>query len=116
MKYLVIKKHFVKIKFETPKKIWVDQLFCLGIQIYAFKCGYDSKNKLKSIGKSQSKNIKIEEYKKSLYREEYQQECDKYIFKSFNHEIKFQKVFKSTLSAFDDKRCHETNIKSKFWG
>ena len=53
-----------KFKIETPKNIWIDEFFCLRIKMYAFKCGKDSKNKLKSISKSQSKNIKFEEYKK----------------------------------------------------
>ena len=34
--------------------------------MYAFKCGDDSKNKLKRISKSQSINIKLEEYKNRL--------------------------------------------------
>ena len=32
--------------------------------MYAFKCGNDSKNKLKGNSKSQSKHNKVEEYKK----------------------------------------------------
>ena len=62
--------------------------------MYAFKCGGDSKNKLKGISKSQSKNIKFEEYKKILYGEEYQRECNNYIIRSFNHEMVLQEVKK----------------------
>ena len=39
---------------ETPKNIWVDKFVCLRSKMYAFKCGNDSKNKLKGISKSYS--------------------------------------------------------------
>ena len=57
------KKVIDKFKIETPKSIWIDKFVCLRSKMYAFKCGDDSKNKLKGISKSQSKNIKFEEYK-----------------------------------------------------
>ena len=53
-------------KIETPKKFWKDEFVCLRSKMYAFKCGDDSKNKLKGISKSQSKNFKFEEFKKCL--------------------------------------------------
>ena len=109
------KKVFGKIKIETPENIWIDEFVALRSKCYAFKCGNVSKNKLKGVSKSQSKNIKFEEYKKSLFGREYQQECDNYILRSFNHEMVFQKVKKSTLSIFDDKRCYINNIESKPW-
>ena len=34
----------------------------------------------------------------------HQQECDNYIIRSINHEMYLQRVQKSTLSPFDDKR------------
>ena len=80
---------------------------------YAFKCGDDSKYKLKGISKSQSENIKFEEYKKCLDGEEYQRECNNYIIRIINHEIDLQEVKKSTLSIFNDKRCYINNIESK---
>ena len=46
--------------------------------MYAFICGYDSKNNLKCICKSQSKTFEYEEYKNCSAGEEYQQECDNY--------------------------------------
>ena len=46
--------------------------------------------KTKGISKSQSKNIKFEEYKKCLDGEEYQQECDNYIIRSNNHQMVLQ--------------------------
>ena len=104
-----------KFKIETPKNIWIDEFVCLRSKMYAIKCGNDSKNKLKGISKSQSKNIKFEEYKKCLDGEEYQQECDNYIIRSINHEMVLQKVKKSTLSIFDDKRCYINNIESIPW-
>ena len=55
------KKVIGKFKIETPKSIWVDEFVCLRSKMYAFKCGDDSKNKLKGVSKSQSKNIKFEE-------------------------------------------------------
>ena len=48
-------------KIETPKNIWIDEFVCLRSKMYSFKCGEDSKNKLKAISKSQSKHIKFEE-------------------------------------------------------
>ena len=68
------KKVIGKFKIETPKNILIDEFVCLRSKMYAFKCGNDSKNKLKGVSKSQSKKIKFEEYKKSLDGEEYQQE------------------------------------------
>ena len=45
----------------------------------------------------------------------FQQECDNYIIRSLNYEMYLQRVKKSTLSPFDDKRCYESNIKKKPW-
>ena len=83
--------------------------------MYAFKCGKDSKIKLKGISKSQSKHIKFEEYYNFLFGGEYQQECDKYLIRSLNHEMFLQRVRKSTLSQFDDKRCYIDKTESKQW-
>ena len=71
--------------------------------------------KLKGNSKYYSRNIKFEEYKKCLYGEKNQYECDNYILRSINHEMVLQKVRKSTLSIFDDKRCYINNIKSIPW-
>ena len=109
------KKVIGKFKIETPENIWIEEFICLRSKMYAFKCGDDSKNKLKGISKSQSKNIKFEEYKKCLDGESYQQECDNYILRSINHEMLLEKVKKSTLSIFDDKRCYINNIESIPW-
>ena len=79
------KKVIGKFKIETPKNIWIDEFVCLRSKMYAFKCGNDSKNKLKGVSKSQSENIKFEEYKKCLDGEEYQRECNNYIIRSINH-------------------------------
>ena len=104
-----------KFKIETPENIWIDEFVALRSKCYAFKCGNDSKNKLKGISKSQSKIIKFEEYYNCLFGREYQQECDNYFLRSINHEMVRQKVKKSTLSIFDDKRCYINNIESKPW-
>ena len=109
------KKVIGRFKIETPKNIWIDEFICLRSKMYAFKCGDESKNKLKGISKSQSKNIKFEEYKKCIYGEEYQRECNNYIIRSINHEMVLQEVKKSTLSIFDDKRCYISNIESIPW-
>ena len=104
------KKVIGKFKIETPKNIWIDEFVCLRSKMYAFKCGDDSQKKLKGISKSQSKNIKFEEYKKC-----FQRECNNYIIRSINHEMVLQEVKKSTLSIFDDKRCYINNIESRPW-
>ena len=109
------KKVIGKFKIETPKNIWIDEFICLRSKMYAFKCGDDSKNKLKGISKSQSKNIKFEEYKKCLDGDDYQKECNNYIIRSINHEMVLQEVKKSTLSIFDDKGCYINNIESIPW-
>ena len=44
----------------------MDENICLRSKMYAFKCGDDSKNKLKGISKTQSKHTKIEEHKDCL--------------------------------------------------
>ena len=104
-----------KYKIETPKNIWIDEFICLRSKMYAFKSGDDSKNKLKGIFKSHSKNIKFEENIKCLDSAEYQQECNNYIIRSINHEMCLQEVKKSTLSIFDVKRCYLKNIESEPW-
>ena len=109
------KKVIGKFKIETPKNIWIDEFVCLRSKMYSFKCGDDSKNKLKGISKSQSKHIKFDEYKNCLFGGEYQNECDNYIIRSINHEMVLQEVKKTTLSIFDDKRCYKNNIESKPW-
>ena len=109
------KKVIGKFKIETPKNIWIDEFVCLRSKMYAFKCGDDSKNKLKGISKSQSKNIKFEEYYNCLFGRKYQKECDNYNIRSINHDMVLQKVKKSTLSIFDDKRCYINNIESEPW-
>ena len=109
------KKVVGKFKIETPDNIWTNEFVALKRKCYAFRCGNDSKNQLKGISKSQSKNIKFEEYYNCLFGREYQQECDIYILRSINHEMVLQKVKKSTLSIFDDKPCYINNIKSIPW-
>ena len=66
------KKRLGFFKIETPKNIWIDEFVCLRSKMYSFKCGDDSKNKLKGISKSQSKHIKFDEYKNCLFGGEYQ--------------------------------------------
>ena len=109
------KKVIDKFKIETPKNIWIDEFACLRSKMCAFKCGDDSKNKLKGISKSQSKNIKIEEYYNCLFGGNYHQECDNYIIRSINREMYLQRVKKPTLSQFDDKRCYINNIECIPW-
>ena len=109
------KKVVGKFKIETPKKIWIDEFVALRSKRYAFKCGNDNKNKLKGISKSYSKNIKFEQYYNCLFGKKFQHECDNYILRSINDEMVLQKVKKSTLSIFDDKRCYINIIESNPW-
>ena len=115
MNYLVTKTKKLLVKIETPKTIYIDELVCLRSKMYAFKCVDDSKNKLKGISKSQSKNIVFEKFKKCLDGGKCQEECNNYILRSINHEMHLQEIKKSTLSIFDDKRCYINNIESKLW-
>ena len=117
MNYLVTKtkKIIGKFKIETPKIIWIDEFIALRSEMYAFKCGDDSKSRLKGIFKSYSKNIKFEEYYNCLFGGEYQQENDNYIIQSINQGLKLQRVKKSTLSQFDDKRCYKNETESIPW-
>ena len=111
------KKVIGKFKIETPINFWIDEFVCLRSKAYSFKCKSEdeNKNKIKGISRSQSKNIKFEEYYNCLFGREYQQECDNYILRSINHDMILQKVKKSTLSIFDDKRCYINNIESIPW-
>ena len=108
-------KKIGKFKIETPDNIWIDEFIALRSKCYAFKCGDDNKNKLKGISKSYSRDIKFDQYKKCLDGENYQKECDNYILRSINHDMILQKVKKSTLSIFDDKRCYINNTESIPW-
>ena len=95
---------------------WTKLTFiCLRSKMYAFKCGDGSKNKIKGTSKSQSKNIKFEEYKKCLDGEEYHEECNNFILRSISHEMHLQEIKKSAIPIFDDKRCCINNIESKPW-
>ena len=60
------KKVIGKYKLETPKSIWIDEFVCLRSKMDAFKCVDYSKNKIKGVSKSESKNNKFEEYKNCL--------------------------------------------------
>ena len=111
------KKGVSKFKNECPRTIWLDEFACLRSKAYSFKCkdNIESKNNIKAISKSQSKNIKFEDYYNWLFGGEYQKECDNYIIRSLNHEMYLQKVRKSTLSLFDDKRCYINETESIPW-
>ena len=111
------KKVIGKFKIETPKNIWIDECICLRSKAFSFKCKNknEDKNKIKGISKSQSKHIKFEEYYNCLFGGEYQKECNNYIIRSINHEMVLQKVTKSSLSIFDDKRCYLNKTESKPW-
>ena len=109
------KKLIGKIKIETPKNIWIEEFVCLKSKMYAFKCGDDTKNKLKVVSIPYFKNTKFEEYYNCLFGKDYQQECDNYIIRSLNHEMYLQRAKKSTLSNFDDKRCYINETESFSW-
>ena len=96
------KKVFGNFKFETSQSMWIDEFIALTSKCYPFKCGDDSKNKLKCFSISQTKKIKLVEYKICLDGEENENECDSYILKSIIQEMYLPKIRKSTLSIFDD--------------
>ena len=73
------------------------------------------KKKVKVVSKSQSKHIKFEEFYNCLVGGEYQKECNNYILRSINHEMRLQEIKLSTLSIFDDKRCYKNHIESTPW-
>ena len=111
------KKVLEKFKIETPKNVFIDEFVALRSKMYAFKCKdkEEDKNKLKGISKSQSKNIKFEEYKKCLNGEKFENECINYILKSNKHDMYMQGIKKTTLSIFDDKRNYLDNVTSSPW-
>ena len=104
-----------KFTIETPRNIWLGEFIALRSKCYAFKCRDDSKNTLKVFSNSQTKNIKFGEYKICLVGEENVNECDNYILKSINHDMHLQKLRKTKLSSFDDKRNYINNIESLPW-
>ena len=108
------KKLIGKFKLETPQNIWIDEFVCVRNKMYSSECGDDSKTKIKSVSKFQSKRIKIEEYKNCLDEKKYQEECENYILRSVNHK-KYLQQKKSALSIFDDKRCYINETESKPW-
>ena len=104
-----------KIKIETPKNIFIDEFIALRSKMYAFKCGDDTKNRLKGISKTQSKNINFEEYKICLDGEGLENECGNYILKSINHDMYMQGIKKTALSIFNDKKNFLDNVESIPW-
>ena len=57
------KKVIGKFKIETPKNIWIDEFVCLRKKMYSFKCGDNSKNKIKGVSKSYSKILNLKNIK-----------------------------------------------------
>ena len=106
-----------KFIIETSKNIWIDEFVCLRSKANSFKCKNDDENKkkIKGISKTHSKDNKFEEYKKCSEWEEYQRECNNYIFRSINYEMLLQETKKLTLSFFEDKRCYINNEESVPW-
>ena len=93
------KKVLGKFKIETPKNIFIDEFIALRSKMFAFRCKdrEEDENKLKGISKSQSKNIKFENYKICLDGEELEYECVNYILKSSNHDMYMQGIKKRQL-------------------
>ena len=95
MKMIMISKYkkvVGKIKIETPKSIWIDEFIALRSKAYSFRRNDRNTNNLKGISKSQSKNVKFEEYYSCLFRGEFQKQCDNYPILSLKHEMYLQKV------------------------
>ena len=109
------KKVLGKLEIETPKSLFIDEFIALRSRMYAFKCGDDSKNRLKRISKAQSKNIKFEEFKICLDVEELEKKSVNYILRSINHDMYMQGIKKTALSIFDDERNYLDNFKSIPW-
>ena len=111
------KKLLGKFKIETPKNIFLDEFIALRSKAYSFKCNNNNedKNKLKGITKTQTNNIKFEEYYNCLFGNDYKKECDNFVIRALNHEIYMQKVTKNSLSAFDEKRKYINNIEGIPW-
>ena len=104
-----------KFKIETLKKIWLDEFSALRSKCYYFNYGDDSENRLKGVSKSQTKNIIFVESKNCLDGQEVENECEYYFFKSIIRYMYLQKIRKSTLSLFDDKRNYLDIIKTLPW-
>ena len=90
------------------------EFVCLRSKKYAFKCGNDSKNNLKSNCKSQSEILNLRK-KNCLDASDYQKQCDNYNIRSINHDMYLQRILKSTLTLSDDKRCYGSNIEGTPW-
>ena len=71
--------------------------------------------KVKGVSRSYSKNFRFQEFLNCLYGGEFLKECDNYFLRSVNYDMYLQRVKKSTLSIFDDKRCYINETESKPW-
>ena len=93
------KKVFNNFRVEDAKNFWIDKFICLRSKTNSFKCKIDdeSKNKVKGVLKSQSKHIKLEEYKIGLDGEDYRNDCDNYKLRSVYLEIYLQKTKKINI-------------------
>ena len=76
--------------------------------MYFIKCGDDSKSKLKGFPKVSQKLLNLKNITFVFWAKN-QQECENYLIRSPNHEMYLQRVNKSTLYQFDDKRCYKKN-------
>ena len=109
------KKVLDKFKIETPKIIFIDEFIALRSKMYAFKCGDDTKTRLKGISKAQSKIIKFEEYKSCLDGEQLENECVNYFLESISLDMYMQGIKKTALSIFDYKWIYLDNVESIPW-
>ena len=107
------KKVIGKIKIETPKYIFIDEFFCLRSKAYSFKCGSDNENW--KVFPNLNRNVLKMEKNNCLFGGEYQKECDNYVIRSINHGMYLQKVRKSTLPPFDEKRRYTNKIENISW-
>ena len=104
-----------KFKIEFPKNIWIDEFISLWSKSFLFECNNKNTNILKVISKSRSKINKFEEYYNCLFGGDFEKECGFYVICSINHDMYIQKVCKSTLWAFDEKRNFLNEIESIPW-
>ena len=55
----------------------------------------------------QTDNSKFQENKNCLHGNDFQKECEKYLFRQLNYGMCLQQKTETSLSAFKDKRCYE---------
>lgn len=96
------KKVMGKMKIETNEKC-ISEYCGLRSKMYAFSCDVEEDKRAKGIAKVVVKELRLQYYKNALF-DETSAKSEMNLIRSHDHIIYCEKISKTGLSCFDDKR------------